>query len=226
MSVKCPVSIRKFPDGVFWIVDADGERIADDGSSAGEYGETMSLDTARRIVACVNAMAGIGEDNALLHPSKNPLTVRQVISGMKLKELELEQQRDELLAVLEELAELHYPAENYSDEHLAHELAMGSPSYATAIKARAIIAKAKGGDTDRSAIEEFTVVWFESTQEWVAMLPNCHVLRGGWGAVGYAVSAAMDYLGRGESEFHLPDGGDGTFFRYEKDDEYWQGGPA
>lgn len=52
---------------------------------------------ARRIVRCVNAMDGISDDNALFFPGN---TVRSVISGMKLKELELEQQRDELLAVL------------------------------------------------------------------------------------------------------------------------------
>lgn len=107
MSVKCPVSIRKFPDGCFWIVDADGERIADDGSSSGEYAETMSMDTARRIVACVNAMAGIGEDNALFHPSKNALTVRSVISSMKIKQLGLEQQRDDLLVCLKWMVALH-----------------------------------------------------------------------------------------------------------------------
>lgn len=54
----------------------------------------------RRIVACVNALAGIGDDNALFFHGNR---VRSVISSMKLKELDLEQQRDHLQAEVDEL---------------------------------------------------------------------------------------------------------------------------
>ena len=57
---------------------------------------------ASRIAKCVSAMAGIGDDNTLFAPGNS---VRSVISSMKLKELELEQQRDELLAALRSAVE-------------------------------------------------------------------------------------------------------------------------
>jgi len=66
----------------------------------GSEDDDSVIHDARRIVACVNAMIGIGDDNALLFPGNS---VRSVISNMKLKELELEQQRDDLQAQIDEL---------------------------------------------------------------------------------------------------------------------------
>lgn len=92
--------------------------------------------------------------------------------------------------------------------------------------AKAAIASVKVG-CGTSSVEEFLLVWFETTEEWVALLSNGHVLRGKWGAVGYARDAAMAYLGRGEAEFDVLDlGGDGPTYRYVKNDEYWQEGVA
>lgn len=81
------------------------------------------------------------------------------------------------------------------------------------------------GRGNASAVEEFLLVWFDTTEEWVAVLPNGRVLRGKWGAVGYALNAALEHLGRGEAEFDVIDlGGDGPTYRYVKNDEYWQNG--
>jgi hypothetical protein len=52
---------------------------------------------ARRIVACVNAMEGIPDDNAIFLKGNS---VRKVIVVAEIKRLELEKQRDDLLAAL------------------------------------------------------------------------------------------------------------------------------
>jgi hypothetical protein len=72
-------------------------------------------------------------------------------------------------------------------------------------------------------VEEFSVIWFESDQKWIAVFPTGVVLDNKFGAVGYATGAALDYLGRGEAEFDcLDDYGD--FYRYAKCDEFWNEG--
>lgn len=72
-------------------------------------------------------------------------------------------------------------------------------------------------------IEEFAVVWFESTQAWVVLLPNHAVLHKDFGAVGYATGAALEYLGRGEAEFDCVEDS-GEFYRFAKCDEFWNQG--
>jgi hypothetical protein len=49
---------RDYKDG-FHIEDAEGNEVADDGSAWDEYRESMTIESARRIIACVNACAGI-----------------------------------------------------------------------------------------------------------------------------------------------------------------------
>jgi hypothetical protein len=73
----------------------------------------------------------------------------------------------------------------------------------------------------RPKIEEFVAIWFESTQEWVVMFPDGTSIRNGFGAVGYAVNAALEYLSRGEVEFDVTED-TGTFYRYQKCAEFWQ----
>lgn len=69
----------------------------------------LGFEDYQRARACVNAMAGVGEDNALFSPSNS---VRSVISSMKLKELRLEQECDELKVVIKELELLARQAGN------------------------------------------------------------------------------------------------------------------
>lgn len=72
-------------------------------------------------------------------------------------------------------------------------------------------------------VEEFSVIWFESDQKWIAVFPTGVVLDNKFGAVGYATGAALDYLGRGEAEFDCVDDY-GDFYRYAKCDEFWNEG--
>lgn len=72
-------------------------------------------------------------------------------------------------------------------------------------------------------VEEFSVIWFESDQKWMAVFPTGVVLDNKFGAVGYATGAALDYLGRGEAEFDCVDDY-GDFYRYAKCDEFWNEG--
>lgn len=72
-------------------------------------------------------------------------------------------------------------------------------------------------------VEEFSVIWFESDQKWMAVFPTGVVLDNNFGAVGYATGAALDYLGRGEAEFDCVDDY-GDFYRYAKCDEFWNEG--
>lgn len=143
--------------------------------------------------------------------------------------LAAEKERDQLLVALTSARR-----ELQACQAVIHLAGGFDPAYVTGAKAAlsqadAAIAAVKGEKPtdDRSVIEEFVAVWFEATEEWVAVLPNGHVLRGKWGAVGYAVNAALEYLGRGEAEFDVLDlGGDGPTFRYVKNDEHWQEGGA
>lgn len=167
---------------------------------------------ARRLAACLNACEGV-KTIALEQLANSGGLPRIFSERAEYSEMAgvLERQRDQLLAALEDLL----------DE--------APPLWEASERAAAAIAAVKGEKPadDRSVIEEFVAVWFEATEEWVAVLPNGHVLRGKWGAVGYAVNAALEYLGRGEAEFDVLDlGGDGPTFRYVKNDEYWQEGGA
>lgn len=139
---------RERHDGMFAqeVFDANGETIAtlawfpvDSG-----VGTTTNREAnARRIAACVNAMAGIGDDNALFFPGNS---VRSVISGMKLKQMELEQQRDHLQAQVDELL-----AAEKDHRRLVRELDVlmngeaGAAQQASLCDLVAQVAKAKGG---------------------------------------------------------------------------------
>lgn len=81
------------------IYDADGVPVCII-DSMGEATRSAETEMARRIVACVNAFEGIDSDNAIFLPDNN---VRKVLVATELKRVELERQRDELLAALEEL---------------------------------------------------------------------------------------------------------------------------
>lgn len=65
---------------------------------------------------------------------------------------------------------------------------------------------------------EFIVVWFESTQEWIALLDNHKILSDSYGAVGYAVNAALTELGAAEADFDC-DENYGNFMRYIRTEE-------
>lgn len=90
---------------------------------------------ASRIARCVSAMAGIGDDNAVFFPGNS---VRSVLVSNELKRLELEKQRDELLAALNSIIALENTEENEWDavERVIPEMC--------AI-ARAATAKVEGG---------------------------------------------------------------------------------
>lgn len=73
---------------------------------------------------------------------------------------------------------------------------------------------------EKHLIEEFTCIWFETSQKWVVVFPDTSVLDEDFGAIGYAVNAAFHHLNRAECEF-ITDENTGSFFRYVKDEEYW-----
>ena len=90
--------------------DAVGNAVCDvwprcDDQLASEEGKA----NARRIVACVNAMSGIADDNSLFFQGNS---VRSVISNRKLKELDIESQRNQLQAEVDELLDLLQSLEN------------------------------------------------------------------------------------------------------------------
>lgn len=68
------------------------------------FSGNMDMDNARRIVACINAMAGIDNDNVLFRRSSIG-TVRKHIITQQVQIEKLTAQRDELLAVLEAMLE-------------------------------------------------------------------------------------------------------------------------
>lgn len=69
-------------------------------------------------------------------------------------------------------------------------------------------------------VQEFTLVWFESTQKWVAVLDDGTVLDNKFASVGAAHGAALEATGRGEAEWEM-ESSTGDVQRYVKDDEYW-----
>lgn len=105
------------------------------------------------------------------------------------------------------------------------------PSYMTEKQQREVIEKHLGSGQSFSTAagseyEEFACIWFEAAQEWVVVFPDGKVLRGDkpWGAVGYAANAAFEHTGRGEYQWYV-ESGNGSYFGYEKDEEYWHEGP-
>lgn len=193
-------------DSVVAMCDSMGEAVSDEAN-------------ARRIVACVNYCAGY-DTEGMGRAVSIGRTAKVSLDELVEKALLIELQRDQLLAALEKaVAQL---VDSPNGEIIGSY--DGDAELISEMQAAIAAVNGKKPTDDRSAIEEFVAVWFEATEEWVAILPNGHVLRGKWGAVGYAVNAALQYLGRGEAEFQLPDGGDGTFYRYVKDEEHWQEG--
>ena len=67
-------------------------------------------------------------------------------------------------------------------------------------------------------INEFTVVWFESTQKWVAVLDTGSVIDNSFSAVGYAVNAALARIGCPEAAFDCVENF-GDYMRYMRDPE-------
>lgn len=88
---------------------------------------------ARRIVAAVNAMAGIDDDNVLFRRGSIG-TVRKHIVTQQVQIEKLTAQRDELLAVLVSIIDLHDSASR------------GKQVAETIGKARAVIQKVRGGE--------------------------------------------------------------------------------
>jgi hypothetical protein len=82
----------------------------------------------------------------------------------------------------------------------------------------AVVAKQKTNTAHD--LEEFWVLWFESTQEWKVVFCDGSVLSNNWGAVGYAVNAAYEFTGRAECEFMCMMN-EGEAFWYQKDAEFW-----
>lgn len=129
MSTNYPWRVleREHQEDGFEIVDAKGERVADDGSAWGEYSASMTIETARRIVACVNATAGIPTDMLEAMPS-GPASLVPIYAR-------LEKQRDELLAALDGLLPIARLA--------CGPAANSSPSLQ---RAESASARVKGGD--------------------------------------------------------------------------------
>lgn len=67
-------------------------------------------------------------------------------------------------------------------------------------------------------MNEFVCVWFEEPAGWKIVFPNgqCYALM--YPAIGYAVNAAIAYLGGGESDWDCEEE-TGTFYRYFRVDE-------
>lgn len=115
------------PNGEQTIGTYDGLMVAVSTTGAGVNAEA----NARRVVACVNAMAGIDDDNVLFRCGRIG-TVRKHIATQQVQIEKLTAQRDQLLAALEAIMELHDSARR------------GSDVAATISNARAAIAAVKG----------------------------------------------------------------------------------
>ena len=76
-----------------------------------------------------------------------------------------------------------------------------------------------------SECEEFACVWMESIQEWMVLLPNGKVLRGDkpWGGLGSAANEAMELLQRGACAWSV-ESSNGSYYSYQKDEEFWDQG--
>ena len=140
-----PWSLLEAGDSIKHQVPVSSDRtsiltIATEGAIA--FGAVYSADDARRIVACVNACRGLSSDELEQHG---------LVSAVGTELLELEQQRDELLAALQRLissdphvemfptSELEICANNEALPPTLREQA------ASVIQARAVIAMVKGG---------------------------------------------------------------------------------
>lgn len=120
-----PWSLLEAGDSIKHQVPVSSDRtsiltIATEGAIA--FGAVYSADDARRIVACVNACAGMRNDE---------LEGGLLIGVMQSKIDRLECQRDELLTALEEIASCATP--------------YGNRAHSMEKIARAALAKAKGG---------------------------------------------------------------------------------
>lgn len=69
--------------------------------------------------------------------------------------------------------------------------------------------------------QEFSLCWFEASQQWVVIFPGGKTLTGKFGSMGYAEGAALEYLGLGEADFEVTED-NGSFYRYERDSEVEQ----
>ena len=115
---KTPWKIGAMESGQAAIDSADGKEVTG----------FIDMADARRILACVNAMAGIDDDNVLFRRGSIG-TVRKHIVTQQVQVEKLTAQRDELLAVLE--AMLQEVAGCYCT---------------TEAQARAVIQKVRGGE--------------------------------------------------------------------------------
>lgn len=101
------------PWGVFQ--DASGDVFVSSKETSFHVAEVGSEDDetvipdASRIVACVNAMAGIADDNAVFAHGNS---VRQVISNMAMKQADAEKRAADLQAQVDELLDLLQSLEN------------------------------------------------------------------------------------------------------------------
>lgn len=110
--------------------------IATEGAIA--FGAVYSADDARRIVACVNACRGLSTDELVQHG---------LVSAVGTELLELEQQRDELLAALQGMIDIANDSQGVAGYHLNGEVADWGEfeEWQAACDA---IAKAKGGSAN------------------------------------------------------------------------------
>lgn len=85
----------------FEIVGADGKVVADDGSAASEYDQAMSKETARRIVACVNACKGLDTDllEKLIGASVDGNPLRGLFDQLTLSGISAEATLDRVRAI-------------------------------------------------------------------------------------------------------------------------------
>jgi len=67
-------------------------------------------------------------------------------------------------------------------------------------------------------MNEFCCIWFEESQTWIVLFPNGTTLQNNFGAVGYAVNAALAYLKAHQAAFSCTED-TRTFYRYERDEE-------
>jgi hypothetical protein len=159
---------------------------------------------------------------------KNKAKLDELLSRMKVADPELGE--IDAQAAYHSLSVRHKALAAERDELLSsmRHVAGGAidpnvPRYAIAKAAEAAIAKCGAQPQGlRRDIEEFCCIWIEQSQKWVLLLPDGTVIDRNFGAIGYAVGAALDVTGRGEIEFDcVVDTGE--FYRYMRCDEYWIG---
>ena len=69
-------------------------------------------------------------------------------------------------------------------------------------------------------IEEFWLIWFETSRQWVLVFPDGTTFSNNWGAVGYAFQRALALIDRSEAEFEC-DEDSGSCQHWVKDEEFW-----